>query len=73
MVLKIFKIVDLESGGFSFLYVKSSNLSDDTKCEVLTAMLLNIWFFWDVILCHRVCGPLFSKGLQCLHLKHQTS
>jgi hypothetical protein len=52
MVLKIFKIVDLESGGFSFMCVKSNNLSRDAKCEVLTAVLLYIQFFWDVMLCH---------------------
>jgi hypothetical protein len=51
-VLKIFKTVDLEDGGFSFIRVTSTNLSRDAICEVLTAVLLSIQLFWDVILCH---------------------
>jgi hypothetical protein len=34
------------------MYVTSSNLSLDAICEVLTAVLLNIHFFWSVTLYH---------------------
>jgi hypothetical protein len=61
MVLKFLKIVDIESGGFSFMCVKTSNLSRDAKCTVLTAVLLNIQFFLDVMLSPSEWSLMFQR------------
>lgn len=37
--------------------------------EVLTAVLLRIHVFWDVMLCHWASGPRHSEASECLHLQ----
>jgi hypothetical protein len=71
--LKIFKIVDLESEGFSFMYVRSSNLSLDAICEVLTAVLLNIQFSWNVTLRHSASVPDVPRDCSAFILSDKPS
>ena len=40
------------------------------RSDVLTALLLKIQVFWDVMLCHSVSGSLHSGRVPCRHYHH---
>jgi hypothetical protein len=63
MVMKVFRLLDLKNGGFSFVCSISSNLSQ--------AVTFEVQLFWDVTLSHWTSGSLCFKGLWCLHLQGQ--
>jgi hypothetical protein len=46
---------------------------EHARCEVLTAVLLNVQVFWDVMLCRLVTYYQRSEGSQCINLQLQAA
>jgi hypothetical protein len=59
-------------GSFSFLKACSRSRMAYLRIEVLTAVLLRIQVFCDIMLRDWVGGSWYSEGFECLHLLRST-